>query len=152
LTGADAVFRWFWDISFVIAECVILIFAGAVTTLHSSAVAHVSFTDYLVLLYIVDVVWLVSMQFLSAVGKPGRWPGILGSMVRRADMAPFEWAIVNVILALSMWGLDVIGHPAHIPDWKLYLLVGINVVVFLYDVVTIAYGIRGKDRGPSAAV
>jgi hypothetical protein len=73
-------------------------------------------------------------------------------MVRRADMAPFEWAIVNVILALSMWGLDVIGHPAHIPDWKLYLLVGINVVVFLYDVVTIAYGIRGKDRGPSAAV
>lgn len=150
LTGSDAVFRWFWDISFVIAECVILIFAGAVTTLHASFIAHVSFTDYLLMLYVVDVIWLVSMQGLSAIGKPGRWPGILGSMVRKADMAPFEWAIVNVILALTMWGLDLVGHPAHVPDWKLYLLVGVNAVVFLYDVVTIAYGIRGRGGDASA--
>lgn len=146
LTGPDATYKWFWDISFVIAECVVLIFAGAVTTLHSSSVAHVSFTDYLLVLYILDVTWLVSMQILSAVGKLGGWPGVLSSMVRRADMAPFEWAVVNVILALSMWGLDLIGHPTDIPDWKLYVLVGINIAVFLYDVGTIAYGIRERNK------
>lgn len=147
LTGDDAVFKWFWDISFVILECVVLIFAGAVTTLHSSSLAHVSFTDFLVVLYCIDVTWLVSIQILSAIGK-SRNPLFFRSMVRKDDMAPFQWAIVNVLLIATMFGLGVVGHPSHVPDWKLYTLIGANLLVFLYDVVMIAYGIRQREIPP----
>lgn len=140
LTGPEGAYKWFIDLFFIIAECVVLIFAGAVTTLEASAGAYISFTVYLLILYGLDVLWLASIQLLSRAGK--RWPGAFGSMVRERDMAPFEWAVVNIALGALMWGLDVIGHPDHIPDSTLYVLVGANVIFFVIDVVKIAYGIR----------
>jgi hypothetical protein len=102
----------------------------------------VSFTDYLIVLYALDVIWLGSMQLLSAIGESRR-PWIFQSMVRKDDMAPFQWALVNIVLGVTMWGLlELIGHPAHIPDWKLYVLLMANVFVFFYDLIVIAYGIR----------
>jgi cytosine deaminase len=44
-----------------------------------------------------------------------------------------------------MWGLDVIGHPDHIPDATLYVLVVVNALAFGWDVLAIAYGIREPD-------
>ena len=144
LIGPQGAFRWFIDLFFIVMQCVVLIFAGAVTTIDSSAAAEISFTDYLLILYGLDVVWLVSIRVLDALGK--RWPRPFGSMVRKRDMAPFEWAEVNIVLALVMWGLDLIGsHPAAIPDWKLWVLLGVNALAFLDDVVKIAYGIREPE-------
>jgi hypothetical protein len=144
LTVPDAVFRWFWDMSFVVAECIVLIFAGAVTTIDASTAAHVSFTDYLIVLYTIDVVWLVSIQILSYVGN-SRYPLIFRPMVRKDDMAPFQWAVVNIVLGIAIWALGLLGHPTHVPCWKLYVLLGANAAVFLYDVVQIAYGIRDRE-------
>lgn len=143
LTGPDAAYKWFWDVFFIIAEAVILIFAGAVTTIDASAEAHVSFTDYLLVLYVVDVIWLGSMRLLSKTGE--RWPRALGSMVRGKDKAPFEWAWVNIILIVPTGLLYVTGHQDRIPDWMLYGLVGANVIAFAWDVMAIAYGIREPD-------
>jgi cytosine/creatinine deaminase len=140
LTGPDAAFKWFWDVFIIIAEGVILIFAGAVTTIDASAEAHVSFTDYLLILYVVDVIWLGSMRLLSKAG--GLWPRPFGPMVRGRDEAPFEWAWVNIGLIMLMGWLGVIGHPDHISDLTLCILVGANVIAFAWDVVAIAYGIR----------
>jgi hypothetical protein len=144
LGRADAIFRWFWDMCFVVLECVILIFAGSVTTLKTSATAHISFTDYLLILYGVDVTWLGSIQVMSWLGKKNRIR-FFHSMERHGDMAPFEWAVVNIILAVATVGLGLLGHPSHIPIWKLYVLVGANFVIFLWDVVKIAYGIRERE-------
>ncbi len=142
LTDPDAAFKWFWDLFFIVMQCVVLIFAGAVTTIQSSAVAEISFTDYLLILYALDVVWLLSIRLLHVLGK--RWPrSLFRSMVRTRDMAPLEWAEVNVFLGLVIWGLDLVGHhPYPIPDWKLWVLLALNAAAFLDDVVKIAYGIR----------
>jgi creatinine deaminase len=143
LTGPDAVFKWFLDLFFILAEGVILIFAGNVTTIDASAKAHVSFTDYLLVLYVVDVIWLGSIRLLSQAGE--HWPRTFGSMVRGKDMAPFEWALVNVALIMLMGWLDVIGHPDRISDATLYVLVVANALAFGWDVLAIAYGIREPD-------
>jgi|GEM_PF-234535 len=144
LIGPQGAFRWFWDLFFIVMQCVVLIFAGAVTTIESSALAEISFTEYLLILYGLDVLWLTSIRFLDALGR--RWPRAFGSMVRKGDMAPFEWAEVNIALGLLMWGLDLIGnHPSPIPDWKLWVLLVANGIFFLDDVVKIAYGIREPE-------
>jgi creatinine deaminase len=141
LIARQGIFRWFYDLFFIVTQCVVLIFAGRVTTIAASAGAEISFTDYLVILYGLDVVWLSSMRVLDTLGK--RWPRTFGSMVRKKDMAPFEWARVNIFLGLVIWGLDLIGsHPSPIPDLKLWVLLVLNAFVFLHDVVRIAYGIR----------
>jgi creatinine deaminase len=142
LIAREGIFRWFWDLFFIVLQGVVLIFAGGVTTIESSAQAEVSFTDYLVILYALDVIWLSSMRVMDALGR--RWPrSMFGPMVRKGDLAPLEWAIVSLFLGMLLWGLDLVGnHPAAIPDWKLWLLLGVNALVFLHDVVQIAYGIR----------
>jgi hypothetical protein len=144
LCHPDAIFRWFWDMFFVVLECIILIFAGSVTTLTTSAAAYISFTDYLIILYGVDVTWLVSIQVMSWLGNQNR-TRCFRSMVRGDDMAPFQWAVVNIMLAATTVGFGLLGHTSRIPDWKLYVLLGANVVVFLWDVVKIAYGIRERQ-------
>jgi hypothetical protein len=147
LTKSEAAFRWFWDLSFIILECIVLIFAGAVTSLDASAKALVSFTDYLVVLYVIDVVWILSSRLMHRIGLWGRLPGFK-SMVRGTDLVPLEWAVVNGVLAVVTWRLAVIGHPAGIPNWKLWVLLLVNFAVFFYDLIKIAYGIRDA---PSAA-
>jgi cytosine/creatinine deaminase len=144
LTGPDGAFRWFWDLFCIVLQCVVLIFAGAVTTIHSSAVADVSFTDYLLVLYGLDVFWLTSIRVLDWLGR--RWPRSFGSMVRKKDKAPFEWAVVNVILGLTIWGLGLVGHhSSSIPDRTLWILLIVNAAATVYDVVRIAYGIREPE-------
>jgi cytosine deaminase len=151
LTGPDGAFRWFWDLFFIVLQCVVLIFAGAVTTIHASAVAEISFTDYLLILYGLDVFWLSSIRFLDWLGR--RWPRTFGSMVRRRDMAPFEWAVVNVILGLMIWGLGLAGHhPSSISDGTLWILLIANGAAFLDDVVRIAYGIREPEAANVSAL
>jgi hypothetical protein len=143
LAEPSAIFRWFWDMFFIVLECIILIFAGSVTTLETSAKAHISFTDYLIILYAVDVTWLVSIQIMDWLGKqsPTRF---FRPMIRHDDMAPFEWAIVNIILAGLTLVLGQLGHPVKISSCTLYVLVGANLGIFLWDVVKIAYGIRDR--------
>ncbi len=144
LIGPKAAFRWFWDLFFIVMQCVVLIFAGAVATVNASAGSTISFTDYLLVLYGLDVLWLVSMRVLHWLGQA--WPRFFGPMVRDRDLAPLEWAIVNVILGLVIWGVDLAGtHSADIDAWKLWLLVGVNAAVFLDDLVDIAYGIREPE-------
>ena len=151
LTGPDGAFRWFWDLFFIVLQGVVLIFAGAVTTIDRSAAAEISFTDYLLILYGLDVFWLTSIRLLDWLGR--RWPRTFGSMVRRRDMAPFEWAVVNVILGLMIWGLDLAGHhPSPIPDGTLWILLIANGAAFLDDVVRIAYGIREPEAANVSAL
>jgi hypothetical protein len=141
LTKSEASFRWFWDLSFIILECIVLIFAGAVTSLAASEKALVSFTDYLVVLYVIDVIWILSSRLMHRIGSSRRLPGF-GMMVRGSDLVPLEWALVNGVLAAATWALAVVGHPASTPDWKLWVLLLVNFVVFFYDLIKIAYGIR----------
>lgn len=148
LIASEGIFKWFFDLGFIVLQCVVLIFAGAVTTIDSSSAAEVTFTDYLAILYALDVIWLLSMQALDRLGR--RWPRsrLFGPMVRRDDMAPLQWAEVNIVLALMIGAMGLIGgHPDAIPDWKLWVLLAINAYAFGKDVVVIAYGIREPEAG-----
>jgi hypothetical protein len=129
---------------FIVLECIILIFAGSVTTLETSTKAYISFPDYLIILYAVDVTWLVSIQIMSWLGKQSSMQFFRPMIRGDDDMAPFEWAAVNMILAGFTLPLGLLGHPAKISDCTLYVLVAANAVIFLWDVVKIGHGIRDR--------
>jgi hypothetical protein len=127
--------RWFFDLSFVVAQWSVLIFAGAVTSLQASDEAVVSFTDYLIVLYAIDIVWVFASHLLH-------W---LGLMERESDLPRWEWAVVNLLLcALTLW--LAIGHPASIPGWGLWVLLFANLIVFFYDIFGAVLDIREPEE------
>jgi cytosine deaminase len=147
LVAPEAEVRWFWDMSFIVAQCIVLIFAGALTTVYVSASAEVSFVDYLLILYSLDVVWIVSVHVTHRVGSSTRFRGLFRRMVRDGEMPPIGWAIMNVGLGALMWRLGLItGKSKSVPcDWKLYTIVGANAVAFVGDVFFLGYGMRDGD-------
>jgi hypothetical protein len=142
LTEATAAPRWFLDLSVVALQWLVLIFAGSVTSLYASHKAAISFPDYLVLLYAIDIAWILVSHLLDWLAPATRlsW---LKAMKRGSDLPPWEWAVVNFLLGVLTW-LLAIGHPASIPDGSLWVLVAANLAAFFYDVTGAAGEIRNQ--------
>ena len=93
--GAEV--KWFYDLAFIVLECVILIFLGSVASLEENAASRVSFFDLLALLLTVDVVWVLSMGILSR--QSARRPASLfWSLWKRRDipfgaLLTFPWVV-----------------------------------------------------------
>jgi hypothetical protein len=134
LTTPEAEVRWFWDFSFIIIECLVLIFAGAVTSTYADA--NVSFVDYLLVLYGIDILWLASFPLLHGLGQPNRIPQLFSRMVRGEDMSRryLGWVLINAILAVLMLGLGLTSNPFKASDLTLSLIVIANIVAFCVDV------------------
>jgi cytosine deaminase len=147
LVAPEAEVRWFWDMSFIVSQCIVLIFAGAVTTIYASAESEVSFVDYLLVLYGLDVIWIVSVHASHKIGNAGHFRGLFRHMVRDGEMPPIGWAIMNVILGLLMWKLGLVKGHALPSDLVLSTVVAANVVAFVGDVFLIAYGMRDREIG-----
>ncbi len=134
LTTPEAEVKWFWDFSFIIAECLILIFAGTVTSIYIDT--HVSFVDYLLVLYAVDIIWLSSFPLFHALGQPHRFPKLFGRMVRRKHISFLElgWIFINATLAFILWVLGLIWHQHSASNRTLVGLLVANIVAFCFDV------------------
>jgi hypothetical protein len=142
LTVPEAQGKWFFDILVIVAECVILIFAGTVTTLQASSAARVSLIDYLVVLYAVDATWIFAMLALDSLGKSPEHRHRFSSWVRKNDKAPVSWAFINLLLLGFVFALGLAFTRSPPAEWKVALVVAVNIVVFFVDVVTINYGMR----------
>lgn len=145
LVAPEAEVRWFWDIAFIVAQCVVLIFAGALTTIYVSAPAEVSFIDYLLILYGLDVVWIVSVHATHRVGSSERFGGLFRRMVRDGEMPPVGWAVMNILLGLLLWFLGLAKGHALPAEWKLWVVVGANALAFVADVFFIKYGLSDRE-------
>jgi hypothetical protein len=134
LTTPEAEVRWFWDFSFIISECVVLIFAGTVTAAH--VIAPVSFVEYLLVLYALDILWLSSFPLFHVLGQPTRLPKLFGRMVRKDDMSLLllGWVVINVSLAAFMWALGLIPHDIGASNLTLWTIVAANIIAFCVDV------------------
>ncbi len=114
---------WFYDLIFIIAECILLVFAGGVSSLSESQRAFFSFPVLLGALLVMDIVWIASQIGLHK-WRPG-W--------RRARI-PREWAglnaaIVLLIIVLSRFPGGFHSKPAVMG------LAAIAVTAFVLDVV-----------------
>jgi hypothetical protein len=152
LVAPEAELRWFWDISFIVMQCIVLIFAGAVTTIYASATAGVTFVDYLLVLYALDVIWIVSVRTFHAFGTMSRSPTMFRLMVRKDDMPPVWWAVINIALGFTMWRFGLVARHPHITNYQLEAVLAANALAFVADVFLIRYGMRDHHAASSDVV
>jgi len=142
--GAEV--KWFYDLSFIVFECVILIFLGNLTSIEQSAASRVDYFDLLGLLLAVDVFWILSMGALRSQSKRRPASRFWRLWCRRE--IPYGWAGLNAGLLVVVWALRF--HSAHdITAGHLWVLVGVNVIVFIIDVFVLNYYM---DREPTGAI
>jgi hypothetical protein len=139
---AGAEVKWFYDLSFIVLECVTLIFLGNVTSLEENAASRVSFFDLFALLLVVDLIWISSIAILNL--QSTRQPASRFWRLWRRSEVPYGWAGLNGGLLLIVWGLGFLsdGTP---PAGKLWVLVGLSVIAFVIDVFVFNYYLAKRD-------
>lgn len=123
---------WLYDLSLIIIQCVVLIFIGGVSSVTESLNSPIGFVGLLVILYALDVTWILS-----------QW--VIGKAIKSCDRCeniPWAWFILNtiliaLILALNFFFLD---------DWYstrgIIILFALNLIAFVVDVILVdQYGV-----------
>lgn len=118
---------WFYDLLWIIIQTTVLIFLGGIASVEASRVARVSFVGLLIVLYVVDVLWIISQWLL---GK------FFGSWHR--EFIPWVWAGLNISLIV---GMAIVRCGVSDPYSKSMLLpvLVMNVAAFVIDVVLSDY-------------
>lgn len=114
-------FVWFYDLMWVIAQCIALIFLGGVCSVEVNQKIHIGFIELLVALYVIDVVWIESQWLLGALMPSWSRPSI-----------PWEWAVVNAALVLAMVLMQRFAADAYATR-SLLALLAFNAVAFAID-------------------
>lgn len=109
---------WIYDLIFITLQSIILIFIAGLTSVKSSNEAYVSFSTLLIILYIVDILWILS-QFLFR----GSW---------KRDPVPWPWAALNSGIIVAMLLVRWIFGSAY-TGTTLSFIVAINGLGFLLD-------------------
>lgn len=118
-------FVWFFDLMFIIFQTTIIIFLGGLASLESSAASPVGFFWLLIILYGVDVFWVVLQALFSRL-----------SIYWRRKSVPWSWGFLNTALIVSMLATYWIsgsfyGKPA------LAILGVLNALGFIIDMVMV---------------
>jgi hypothetical protein len=142
LTDSRAQVKWFFDLCFIVPECVLLIFLGDLTSLHENETSNIGFFDLLAALLVLDMIWILLMAGLNRLNK-SRPKGRFASFWGRENI-PYGWALLNGVLLAVLYPLGfVFDH--RFPTWKLWLLVAISVVAFVIDVFVLNYYLARKE-------
>lgn len=118
---------WFYDLIFIILQTVVLIFLGGVSSVEVSRNVQIGFSEFLIVLYALDVLWIISQWML---GK------ILNNWQR--EFIPWAWAILNTVLIVGMVLVRIITGSAY-SDAEILWLGALNGVGFIVDVMLVDY-------------
>jgi hypothetical protein len=155
--------KWFFDLTFIVSEFIVLIFMGDVASLTRNGEQTLTFFDLLFGLCIVDMAWLGSMYGLDFLGKWTPREGHEPGRVRRLQISltgPFKrdrrqfyrgWFLMNAGMALGLWAFGFLGHLTNQPPtWKLWVLLIATVVVSAFDVCVLNYNMAERKLDESA--
>ncbi len=143
LTDDDGEAKWFWDGSFIVLECIVLILMGSVASVSQNAISRVGFFDLLVLLYALDVVWILSISLLHLLAGVGPLRRVMGPMRRESDAFPIGWAVLNGTLMIFLWLFGFLTD-VKFSNCELWLLVAVNLIAFSVDVFVLNYGMPAE--------
>jgi hypothetical protein len=119
---------WLYDLMVIITQCVVLVLLGGLTSVASNRTASITFLDFAILLYVIDVLWVFSQWAIGRVFR--RW---------RRPFIPWAWAILNSLLIGSFYVLDLVFADNVYDHVGLTCLLGLNVLGFIVDVVLVDY-------------
>jgi CDP-diglyceride synthetase len=120
-------FVWFYDFMWIVIEMTVMAFMGGVSSVKASSEARIDFFTFLIVLYSIDVAWIVSQYLL---GKPWKY--------FRRQFIPWRWAILNSFLIAFILLLQHFTKDLYSTTGLIWLLV-LNIGAFVIDVILVDY-------------
>ncbi len=124
---------WFYDLLIIIGESIVLIQLGKATTADPDKQGRVDFFDLLVLLFAIDVSWILSQIILARVASKWR-----AALRWRRRTFPTEWLYLNVVLLMCLIGYKVIVRDIF-DVASLVFVVLLSAGAFVVDLILIDY-------------
>jgi len=125
---------WFYDLMVIIIQSVVLTFLGGVSSVEINRQTSVDFIQLLIILYVIDVAWIISQWILGKILP--KW--------RRAFI-PWAWAILNSILVICMVALGFFVDDKY-STFGIIILFVLNFIGFIVDVVLVDYYDALKEK------
>ena len=114
---------WLYDFLVIVIQSIFICFLGGASTEEVNRVAHVNFYDLLIVLYLLDILWVLSQA-------------VLGNLIKAWERSsiPWPWAILNTALLVGTFIIyqsftDAFGF------WSLATLAALNIAGFLIDII-----------------
>lgn len=118
---------WLYDLTIIVFQSTIIAFLAGVSTVEKSLNSTVDFFNLLIVLYLLDIVWIISQWFL----------GIFLISWRRVFI-PWVWAVLNTILLALIFIIRFITADYYSKNGLILLLI-VNLIAFIVDVVFVDY-------------
>lgn len=118
---------WLFDLIVILFETALIVFLGGVSSVEESSKAKIGFFGLLLLLLAIDIVWILSQWLFGGMSKEWKRKNI-----------PWQWALLNFILAASMVLLIYKVDNVYSPVGLIWLTV-LSVTAFICDVRLINY-------------
>lgn len=118
---------WFYDLMVIIIQSVVLTFLGGVSSVEVNRQTSMDFIQLLIILYVIDVAWIISQWILGKILP--KW--------RRAFI-PWAWAILNSILVICIVALGFFVDDKY-STFSIIILFVLNFIGFIVDVVLVDY-------------
>jgi hypothetical protein len=125
---------WFYDLMVIIIQSVVLTFLGGVSSVEVNRQTSVDFIQLLIILYVIDVAWIISQWILGKILP--KW--------RRAFI-PWAWAILNSILVICIVALGFFVDDKY-STFGIIILFVLNFIGFIVDVVLVDYYDALKEK------
>jgi len=118
---------WFYDLMVIIVQSVVLTFLGGVSSVEANRQTPVDFVQLLIILYVIDVAWIISQWILGKILP--KW--------RRAFI-PWAWGILNSILVICIQAFRFFVNDIY-STFGIVVLFVLNLIGFIVDVVLVDY-------------
>jgi hypothetical protein len=117
-------FAWMFDFTVITVQFALFIFLASLATVQSTQEKEYGFVELLIMIYCIDVVWIV-LQCVPVAGN-------------RRKKIPWQWACLNAVVILAMICVNAIWNQIYSATPMVWLL-GINLLAFFVDVVLCDY-------------
>jgi cation transport ATPase len=118
---------WFYDLMIIIIQSVVLAFLGGVSSVEANRQTSVDFVQLLIILYVIDVAWIISQWILGKILP--KW---------RRVFIPWAWGILNSILVICIQAFRFFVNDIY-STFGIVVLFVLNLIGFIIDVVLVDY-------------
>jgi cation transport ATPase len=117
----------FYDLMIIIIQSVVLAFLGGVSSVEANRQTSVDFVQLLIILYVIDVAWIISQWILGKILP--KW---------RRVFIPWAWGILNSILVICIQAFRFFVNDIY-STFGIVVLFVLNLIGFIIDVVLVDY-------------
>lgn len=114
---------WLFDLVVITLEMTLIIFMGGVTSVAASSHSRLGFVEWLVLLYVLDVLWVVAQWGMHKLSPS--W---------RRERFTWSWAILNAVFLALIWVMSIATGDL-LTNTGLIALAVLSVLAFFVDVM-----------------